>query len=153
MHGTTSVRVLPFLALALALACGKPAAPPAASPSPYAPAPTLATAPLRVADVELGRAVDAERRVSDKTDSFKPTDTIYVSVVTEGTSPGAKLSAHWTYQDGQVVKHDETSIAPSGRAVTEFHIAKPSGWPVGDYKVEVMIDGASAGSKTFKVGK
>lgn len=152
MHGSTNVRVLPFLALALTLACSKAAAPPPPAASPYAP-PTMATAPLKVTDIEVGRSLDAEKKVSDKTDSFKPTETIYVSVVTDGTSPGARLAAHWTYQDGQVVKHDETSIAPSGKAVTEFHIAKPSGWPVGDYKVEVMLDGASAGSRTFKVAK
>ena len=152
MHGSTNVRVLPFLALALTLACSKAAPPPPAA-SPYAPPPTMATAPLKVTDIEVGRSLDAEKKVSDKTDSFKPTETIYVSVVTDGTSPGARLAAHWTYQDGQVVKHDETSIAPSGKAVTEFHIAKPSGWPVGDYKVEVMLDGASAGSRTFKVAK
>src|SRR5688500_6101548 len=124
MHGSTSVRVLPFLALALTLACSKPQAPPAASP--YAPPPTLATTPLSVTDAEVGRALDAEKRISDKTDTFKPTDTIYVSIATEGASPGAKLAAHWTYQDGQMVKHDEITISPTGRAATEFHIAKPS---------------------------
>ena len=145
MHGSTSVRLLPFLALALTLACSKAEAPPAASPS--APPPTLATAPLKVTDVEVGRALDAEKRISDRTDTFKPTDTIYVSIATEGTSPGAKLAAHWTYKDGQLVKHDESTIAPTGTAATEFHIVKPSGWPLGDYKVEVTLDGASAGSK------
>ena len=151
MHGCTRVRLLPFLALALTLGCSKAEAPP--SPSPYAPAPTLAAAPLKVTDVDVGRAMDADKRISDKTDTFKPTDTIYVSIATEGTSPGAVLAAHWTYKDGVLVKHDETTIAPTGKAQTEFHIAKPGGWPAGDYKVEVMLDGASAGSKSFKVAK
>ena len=151
MHGSTRVRLLPFLALALTLGCSKAEAPP--SSSPYAPAPTLATAPLKVTDVDVGRAMDADKKISDKTDTFKPADTIYVSIATEGTSPGARLAAHWTYKDGVLVKHDETTIAPTGRASTEFHIVKPSGWPVGDYKVEVTLDGASAGSKSFKVAK
>jgi hypothetical protein len=139
MHASTRrAALLPFLALAVTLACSKAEAPPA---------------PLKVTDVEVGRAVGADRKISDKTDSFKPTDTIYVSVATEGSSPGAKLAAHWTFKDGQLVKHDETSIAPTGTAATEFHIVKPSGWPVGDYKVEVMLDGAPAGSKSFKVAK
>jgi len=153
MHGSTSVRVLPFLALALTLACSKAGAPPPPAASPYAPPPTMATAPLKVTDVEVGRALDAEKRISDKTDTFKPTDTIYVSVATDGSSPGAKLAAHWTYKDGQLVKHDETTIAPTGSSATEFHIVKPSGWPVGDYKVDVTLDGASAGSKSFKVSR
>ena len=150
MHRNARAALLAFLAV-VAIACSK-AAPPPPSPSPYAPPPTTAAA-VKVVDVEVGRAVDMDKRISDKTDSFRPTDTIYVSVTTEGSSPGATLAAHWTYQDGQVVKHDETSVAPSGTANTEFHISKPSGWPEGDYKVEVMLDGASAGTKSFKVSK
>jgi hypothetical protein len=153
MRRTIRAGLLPFLALAVTIACSKAAAP-LPSPSPYAPPPTMAApAALKVSDVEVGRAVDADMRISDKTDSFKPADTIYVSVGTEGSSPGASLAAHWTYQDGQVVKHDETSVAPSGPAHTEFHISKPSGWPAGDYKVEVLLNGASAGTKSFKVSK
>ena len=151
MHRSVRTALLPFLAVAVGVACSK-AAPPEPSPSPYA-LPTMAAPPFQVVNIEVGRALDAAKRISDKTDSFKPTDTIYVSVETEGTSPGARLAAHWTYQDGQVVKHDETSIAPSGRAATEFHISKPSGWPQGDYKVEVTLDGASAGTKSFKVSR
>jgi hypothetical protein len=113
----------------------------------------MAAPSFKVMNIEVGRAVGADKRISDETDSFKPKDTIYVSVETEGTSPGARLAAHWTYQDGQVVKDDETSIAPSGRAATEFHISKPGGWPQGDYKVEVTLDGASAGTKSFKVSR
>jgi len=151
MQRYTRVALLPFLALGVAIACSKPAPPPP-SPSPFAPPPTAAAA-LKVADIELGRAVDVDKRISDKTDSFKPADTIYVSITTEGSSPGARLAAHWTYQDGQMVNHEEKSIAPTGTAVTEFHIVKPGGWPAGDYKVEVMLDGASAGTKSFSVSK
>ena len=149
MHRSVRTALLPFLAVAVGVACSK-AAPPEPSPSPYA-LPTMAAPPFQVVSIEVGRALDAAKRISDKTDSFKPTDTIYVSVDTEGTSPGARLAAHWTYQDGQVVKHDETSIAPSGRAATEFHISKPGGWPAGDYQVEVFVDDKSVGTKTFTV--
>ena len=151
MHRSVRTALLPFLAVAVGVACSK-AAPPEPSPSPYA-LPTMAAPPFQVVSIEVGRALDAAKRISDKTDSFKPTDTIYVSVGTEGSSSGTTLAAHWTYQDGQVVKHDEASVAPSGAAHTEFHISKPSGWPAGDYKVEVMLNGASAGTKSFKVSK
>lgn len=151
MKGSTRRTVLLFLGLALTLACSRAEAPP--SPSPYALPPATVGAPLKVTEVEVGRTLDADKKIAEKTDSFKPTETIYVSVTTEGSSPGAKLAAHWTFKDGQLVKHDETTIAPTGNATTEFHIAKPSGWPVGDYKVEVMLDGAPAGSRSFKVAK
>ena len=115
MHRRLSAALLPLLAVAVSAACSKTEAPPP-SPSPYAPPPTTAAA-VKVVDIEVGRAVDMDKRISDKTDSFKPTETIYVSVATEGSSPGATLAAHWTYQDGQVVKHDDTSVAPSSTVV------------------------------------
>jgi len=105
MHRSPRAALLPFLALAISAACSKEAAAPPPAVSPYAPPPTMAAA-VKVVDIDVGRAVDMDKRISDKTDSFKPTDTIYVSVDTEGTSPGARLAAHWTYQDGQVVKID-----------------------------------------------
>ncbi len=43
------------------------------------------------------------------------------------------------------------TIAPNGRAVTEFHIAKPDGWPLGNYQVEVFLDGKSVETKKFEV--
>jgi len=38
--------------------------------------------------------------------------------------------------------------------VNEFHVSKPSGWPKGDYKVEIFLgeDAAPAMTKSFKVG-
>ena len=113
--------------------------------------PATATASVSVTDVDLGRAIGADKRVTDKTTDFKPTDTIYAVVMTSGTSSNANLKARWTYQDGQVVNESDQSIAPTGDAATEFHISKPDGWPKGKYKVEILLDGASARTKDFEV--
>jgi hypothetical protein len=58
--------------------------------------------------------------------------------------------ARWTFEDGQVVKEDSRSIAPSGTEATEFHISKPSGWPKGKYTLTVSV-GGSTESKDFEV--
>ena len=51
---------------------------------------------------------------------------------------------------------DETTIEfqSAGPAVNEFHVSKPSGWPKGDYKVEIFLGEAATPAmvKTFKVG-
>ena len=83
--------------------------------------------------------------------TFSPQDTIYAAVSTTGTAANATLSAKWTYQDGQTVNDSSQTIAPSGPAVTTFHISKPDGWPAGNYKVEVSLDGKSVASKDFSV--
>ena len=109
------------------------------------------TSVVKVSDVTLGRAIGGDKAVTDKTDDFKPNDTIYASVTTDGTAASSSLRARWTYSDGQVVDESTRTIAPNGRAVTEFHIAKPDGWPLGNYQVEVFLDGKSVETKKFEV--
>ncbi|MEO7867003.1 MAG: hypothetical protein ABIU54_05115 [Candidatus Eisenbacteria bacterium] len=106
---------------------------------------------VAVTTVELGRSVGADGRITDRVDAFKPTDVIYASVSTTGASASSVLRARWTFQDGQLVDQSERTIAPSGDAVTEFHISKPDGWPTGKYKVEVFVDGNSSQSRDFEV--
>jgi hypothetical protein len=106
---------------------------------------------VRVTQIDLGRSLAADKGIADKTSDFRPTDTIYVSVETDGTSPQATLAARWTFQDGQVVKEQSENIAPTGRARTEFHIEKSDGWPAGKYAVAVSLNGTPAGSKDFEV--
>lgn len=106
---------------------------------------------VRVSHIDLGRSLTADKTIGGTTDSFKPNDTIYASVATEGAAPSTTLKARWTFQDGQVVNESTQTIAPTGDARTEFHIAKPDGWPAGKYKIEVLVNGATAGSKNFEV--
>ena len=107
---------------------------------------------VKVTDIDVGRSVTADKTIAEKTDSFRPADTFYVSVKTDGSGSSVILTASWTYQDGQVVDESRQTIAPTGSAtVTEFHLSKPDGWPAGGYKVEVLLNGISAGTREFKV--
>jgi hypothetical protein len=146
-----SVR-LPVLALALvALALGgcKRAgeSAPASSTSPPVSSPGM----FRVTSVDVGKSIDAGKRVPAPAAEFAPTDTIFASVASEGAAPEVRLVARWTYEDGQLVSEDSQVIAPNGPAATEFHIAKASGFPEGKYKLEVTANGKLAGSREFEV--
>src|SRR4051794_37369496 len=88
---------------------------------------TPAGTPVKISDVSIGRAIGGDKAISDSTDNFKPNDTIYASVLTDGTAPSATLRVKWTFEDGQTVDESTRTIAPSGRERTEFHIAKPNG--------------------------
>ena len=127
-----------------AVACKK-------APPPPPPAAPPAAVPLSVSGVTVGKAVGADKSVAQSLTTFGTKDTIYASVATVGTASSATLAAVWTFQTGQVVKADSQSIAPTGPAHTEFHISKPSGWPVGKYKVSVSLNGAPAGAQDFEV--
>jgi hypothetical protein len=106
---------------------------------------------LRVTEVELGKALDADGSVRDDTDDFNVNDTIYVAVKTSGTANEARLMARWTFQDGQVVSEDSRTIAPRGDAWTEFHVSKPGGWPKGNYKVTILLNGTEVESEDFDI--
>src|SRR5262249_49673069 len=163
-----SIRLLPLVAIvALALLAGckkKEEAPPPAPPPPAAPAmatstppPAASTAPFTVTALSLGNAVGADQKVATEMDTFAKKDTIYAAVGSTGASSGAKLTAKWSFvsKSGaeKPVKEDSVTIQPTGDAWTDFHIEKPDGWPAGDYKIELLVDGKSVATKAFRVGK
>ena len=121
-----------------------------AAPIDTAP-PAATTEAVRVTEVNVGNAIGADKRVTAVSDELRPSDTIYASVVTEGSASSAQLTARWTFQDGQVVDETSQTISPTGTTVTEFHIANPSGWPTGNYEVEILLNGARADSRAFLV--
>jgi hypothetical protein len=112
---------------------------------------TAATTGVRVTDVTLGRAVGGDKAVTDRTDTFKPNDTIYASIATEGSATSAIIRAKWSFEDGQLVDESTRTIAPNNKERTEFHISKPDGWPAGKYKLEVFLNDQSAETKNFDV--
>lgn len=160
MHKRTLVVVSLSIASALALgACNKSPAPQheaettaPATGATAAPTPAVESAPatVSVTAVDLGSAVGADQKVTAPTTTFSPGNTIYAAVATTGKGT-ATLDAKWIYQDGQTIKEDSKSIAADGPATTTFSISKPDGWPTGNYKIEVTLNGTPAMSKDFTV--
>jgi hypothetical protein len=139
---------LSLAAVLVLFACGRSET---STPPVSAPAPSAAPETARVSAIELGSAIGADKRVTAPGSAFAAADTIYAAVSTEGSAPSFVLSARWTYEDGQVVNERSETIAPTGPATTEFHIAKPDGFPAGRYRVEILADGAVVGTREFEV--
>jgi hypothetical protein len=140
-----------YLAVALAVTTlALPACQKKEKPAPANTPPPAATAPAVVA-VELGKAIQGNKRVVQAQTAFAPGDTIYAAVMTEGNAPSATLSARWTYEDGQLVDESSQTIVMSGPATTEFHVMKPSGWPAGRYQLQISLNGAPARTADFTV--
>lgn len=141
-----------------------PTAPASSSTSAGVAAPTgtptsagaVAAAPLKVAKLTLGDAVNAQHEVTRPGRSFAADDkTIYASVVTAGSSSGATLNAKWSYLEGQgqLVSSVSQSIATDGPAVTTFKVQNPDLWPEGKYKVEISLDGKPVSTQDFAIRK
>ena len=105
---------------------------------------------IEVTSIDLGRSINADMTIKENTTTFRPSDVVYASVATEGAAP-AKIGVRWVYNDSQVIEEGDREIRPTGPTRTEFHLSKPDGLPEGRYRLEVTLNGASAGTKEFTV--
>lgn len=104
---------------------------------------------LMVTNIQTGRGLNSDNSVGALTTTFKPNDTIYVSVLTDGSGSatiGAKFS-----RLGRVVAEPEKRVSYRGAAATEFHLDYPGGSPVGDYEIEVFFNGEPVGMRRVRV--
>ena len=104
---------------------------------------------LRVTSIQLGRSLNADNTIASHTTTFKPDDTMYLSVATSGAGSGT-MSVRWTYA-GHLVDEPKKPVSSRNIAVTEFHLKSGDGFPPGEYAAEVFLDGKPVGTERFKV--
>ena len=124
------------------------------TPSAAPPPGGAAATGLRVTDVALGKAMRGDTAVVDDIDDFARTDTVHAVVKHEGAATDARITARWTFQDGQVVdERSETVTAAAGApAYTHFMISKATPWPTGNYTLRVLVNGTEVESEEFAIG-
>src|SRR5690606_30340659 len=94
-------------------------------------------AAVTVDTIEPGTEVGADNRVPAALRTLATGDTLHATIRTD--DPG-----------GQVV-HTEDKVVPAGEQVTDFMVTNPSGWPTGEYEVEVSVDGQVVATRQFDV--
>jgi hypothetical protein len=104
---------------------------------------------LAVTNIQTGRSLNSDNSVGALTTTFKPNDTIYVAVLTDG-SGSATIGAKFSFQ-GRVISEPEKKVSYRGAAATEFHIEYSGGFPAGEYDVEILFNGQSAGMRKVRV--
>lgn len=107
--------------------------------------------PLRVTALQLGRSRNADNSVGGHTTQFRPDQAIYASAYTDGPGAGT-IVARWIYA-GRVVSEERKNVSYTREAFTEFHIQNSGGFPPGDYRVEILLDGTEVASRDFRVRK
>lgn len=107
--------------------------------------------PLTVKSIQTGRSLNSDNSVGLLTQRFRPDQTMFVAVLTDGPGRGT-LTARWTYA-GRTVSEDSKQVSYRDSAATEFHITNSSGFPPGDYAVEILLDGKSVETRNLKVEK
>jgi hypothetical protein len=104
---------------------------------------------LRVTSIQLGRSLNSDNTIASHTTTFKPDDTIYLSVAATGAGSGT-MSVRWTYA-GTLVDQPQKPVSSRNIVVTEFHLRSGDRFPPGEYAAEVFLDGKPIGKETFKV--
>ena len=120
---------------------------PPATTTPPASSTTPTTA-ATVTTVDLGNTIGTDNKIAAPLTAFATTDVIHASVASDGG--GGEIGARWLYQDGQVVDAQTKSV-PAGPQVTQFSISKPDGFPAGNYKLEISLNGAVTQTRDFQV--
>jgi len=99
--------------------------------------------------IQVGKSLISDNSVGTLSTTFKPTDTIYASVLTDGSGSGT-IKATFTY-GGRVIAEPEKRVSMKGSGATEFHIAYSAGFPPGDYDIELFLNGQSVGTRHVRV--
>jgi hypothetical protein len=110
---------------------------------------------LKVVDITTGRALAPDGSIVEeaKTNSFWTTDTIYVSVQTEGTAENITLVGRFTGPDGKVAAEATKTLSLSGPTTTSLQAPPPNEgrWAEGDHKVEILVNDSSQGTRDLIV--
>ena len=105
--------------------------------------------PLALANIQLGRSLNIDNSIAAPTTTFKPNETVYVSIHTTSRGKGT-IGVRWKYRD-QIVDEPTKQVSTDGTKATEFHLQNSGGFPIGDYSVDVLIDGQLVGTRSFNV--
>ena len=104
--------------------------------------------PLVVQTIQTGRSLNSDNSVGTHTTRFKPTDTMYVAVLT-GRGSGT-IEVRWSVS-GRVINEVKKDVSTIEPAATAFRFQTADGFRVGDYNVEVFVDGMSVGTRNLRV--
>jgi hypothetical protein len=105
--------------------------------------------PLQVKTLQLGKSLNPDNSVGTHTTRFKPDDTIYVALLSEEPGEGT-VTVRWMF-GGQVVSEAKQDVSYMRPAATEFHLQNSGGFPPGEYRVDILVNGQPAGSREFRV--
>jgi hypothetical protein len=105
--------------------------------------------PLHVSTLQLGSKLNGDNTIGTHTTRFKPDDRIFAAVLTDQTG-ASTITARWTY-NGQMVSEEDKKVAYKGAGATAFEFKSASAFPVGDYKVDILVDGQPVTAREFRV--
>jgi len=105
--------------------------------------------PLNVVGVQTGKSLNSDHSVGTHAASFHPNDTMYVSVLSTGRGKGT-ITVTWSL-GGRALQTLTKKVSYNDQAATDFRFQAADGFPVGDYTIDVMVDGKTIETRRIKV--
>lgn len=105
--------------------------------------------PLNVVAIQTGKSLNTDHSVGTHATSFRPKDTMYVSVLSNGRGAGT-ITVKWSFA-GRVVHEATKKVSYNDQAATDFRFQAADDFPIGDYAIEVILDGKSLETRRVKV--
>jgi len=105
--------------------------------------------PLNVVGIQTGKSLNSDHSVGTHAATFHPNDPMYVSVLNVGRGKGT-ITVKWTFA-GRVLQTLTKKVSYNGQAATDFRFVAADGFPVGDYMIDVIVDGKTIESRRVKV--
>ena len=116
------------------------------------PAATVAEPPVTVGNdtVVTGAALSPDGAVGAPRTVFAATDTVYVTLPTDGHAPGQTVKVYWTNAAGLSDKMESKTIA-AGEDNVSFSFSQADGMASGAYNVQVDVEDVPVGFVDFTV--
>ena len=105
--------------------------------------------PLNVVGIQTGKSLNTDHSIGIHAASFHPNDKMYVSVLSNGRGKGT-ITVKWSL-GGQVLQTLTKKVSYNDQAATDFRFEAADGFPVGDYTIDVIVDGKTIESRRVKV--
>jgi len=118
---------------------------------------SFTTASLSEATMALG--ADAEARPVNPTDTFTVgTPEVFCSAKLSNAPDGTEIISEWVYVQGELAGYedhviDSHTLTTEGSRYVAFSLPRPdAGWPKGEYKLVLYIDGKEEVTVPFTIG-
>ena len=106
----------------------------------------------QVTKITTASALDDAFEPVDATDTFKPTETFFVSVKILNYQSGQDIRARWRFNGDTVGETSLETHGAVGDITAGFSLSSQQRWPEGRYTVDIMYGDTVLSSAEFRVG-
>ena len=106
--------------------------------------------PLVITAIQTGKSLNSDNSIATHAATFGPQDkTMYVSVLTGARGSGV-ITVRWML-GGRAIHEVTREVSYNDQAATDFRFQAADDFPIGDYTIEVILDGKSIETRRIKV--